>query len=94
MPDTPFEKQAHIALNHVKALLEEAGSNMDCLLKVTVFLKDQTKWKNSIEFIKPISPHQKYILREQEFRRGELRWIVALRLRQLVSSLECKCDVI
>ena len=43
MPDTPFEEQVHIALDHMKALLEEAGSNMDCLLKVTVFLKDQTQ---------------------------------------------------
>jgi len=43
MPDIPFEKQVRIVLDHMKALLEEAGSNMDCLLKVTVFLKDQTQ---------------------------------------------------
>jgi len=43
MPDTPFEKQVSIVLDHMKALLEAAGSNMDCLLKVIVFLKDQTQ---------------------------------------------------
>jgi 2-iminobutanoate/2-iminopropanoate deaminase len=40
-PDMPFEKQARIVMDHLKALVEAAGSNMDCLLKVIVWLKDQ-----------------------------------------------------
>jgi 2-iminobutanoate/2-iminopropanoate deaminase len=40
-PDMPFEKQARVVMDHLKALVEAAGSNMDCLLKVIVWLKDQ-----------------------------------------------------
>jgi 2-iminobutanoate/2-iminopropanoate deaminase len=40
-PDIPFEQQVGIVMDHMKALLEAAGSNMDCLLKVIVWLKDQ-----------------------------------------------------
>ena len=40
-PDIPFERQARIVMNHMKKLVEAAGSNMDCLLKVIVWLKDQ-----------------------------------------------------
>ena len=40
-PDIPFEKQARIVMDNVKSLVEAAGSNMDCLLKVVVWLKDQ-----------------------------------------------------
>jgi 2-iminobutanoate/2-iminopropanoate deaminase len=42
-PDLPFERQARIVMDHLKALVEAAGSNMDCLLKVNVWLKDQSK---------------------------------------------------
>ena len=41
-PDTPFDLQARRVMDHLKALVEAAGSNMDCLLKVVVWLKDQT----------------------------------------------------
>jgi 2-iminobutanoate/2-iminopropanoate deaminase len=30
-----------IVMDHLKKLVEAAGSNMDCLLKVSVWLKDQ-----------------------------------------------------
>jgi 2-iminobutanoate/2-iminopropanoate deaminase len=40
-PDVPFERQARIVMDHLKMLVEAAGSNMDCLLKVVVWLKDQ-----------------------------------------------------
>jgi 2-iminobutanoate/2-iminopropanoate deaminase len=40
-PDIPFERQVRIVMNHLKQLVEAAGSNMDCLLKVIVWLKDQ-----------------------------------------------------
>ncbi len=40
-PDIPFERQAEIVMEHLKRLVEAAGSSMDCLLKVTVWLKDQ-----------------------------------------------------
>ena len=42
-PDLPFERQVRIVMDHLKALVEAAGSNMDCLLKVIVWLKDQTQ---------------------------------------------------
>ena len=42
-PDVPFEQQARIVMNHLKMLVEAAGSNMDCLLKVNVWLKDQSQ---------------------------------------------------
>jgi 2-iminobutanoate/2-iminopropanoate deaminase len=40
-PDIPFEDQTRIVMNHIKHLMEAAGSSMDHLLKVTVWLKDQ-----------------------------------------------------
>lgn len=40
-PDTPFERQARMVMDHIKALMEAAGSSMDYLLKVTVWLQDQ-----------------------------------------------------
>jgi len=40
-PDVPFERQVRIVMDHMKKLTEAAGSNMDCLLKVIVWLKDQ-----------------------------------------------------
>ena len=43
MPNLSFERQVEIVMNHMKALVEAAGSNMDCLLKVIVWLKDQTQ---------------------------------------------------
>jgi 2-iminobutanoate/2-iminopropanoate deaminase len=43
MPDIPFDRQVEIVMNHLKMLLEAAGSNMDCLLKVIVWLKDQSQ---------------------------------------------------
>ncbi len=42
-PDIPFERQTEIVMDHLKALVEAAGSTMDCLLKVIVWLKDQTR---------------------------------------------------
>jgi len=41
-PPTPFDVQARRVMDHLKALLEAAGSNMDCLLKVVVWLRDQS----------------------------------------------------
>ena len=42
-PDIPFEQQVRIVMDHLKKLVEAAGSNMDCLLKVNVWLKDQSQ---------------------------------------------------
>ena len=39
----PFDVQVRIVLDHVKQVAEAAGSSMDCLLKVNVWLKDQTR---------------------------------------------------
>ena len=38
-----FDDQVQVVLDHVKRIAEAAGSNMDCLLKVNVWLKDQTR---------------------------------------------------
>ena len=40
-PDLPFEQQTHIVMRHMQLLLEAAGSGMDHLLKVIVWLRDQ-----------------------------------------------------
>ena len=40
-PNPPFADQVRIVMDHLKMLVEDAGSNMDCLLKVIVWLKDQ-----------------------------------------------------
>lgn len=42
-PDIPFEQQVRIVMDNMKKLMEAAGSNMDCLLKVIVWLKDQSQ---------------------------------------------------
>jgi 2-iminobutanoate/2-iminopropanoate deaminase len=41
LPDLSFERQVEIVMDNLKTLMEAAGSNMDCLLKVMVWLKDQ-----------------------------------------------------
>jgi 2-iminobutanoate/2-iminopropanoate deaminase len=41
MPDTPFDRQVEIIMDNIKKLVEAAGSNMDCLLKTNVWLRDQ-----------------------------------------------------
>jgi 2-iminobutanoate/2-iminopropanoate deaminase len=41
-PETPFDVQARCVMDHLKSLIEAAGSNMNCLLKVVVWLKDQS----------------------------------------------------
>ncbi len=42
-PNPPFAEQVRLVMNNMKQLVEAAGSNMDCLLKVIVWLKDQTQ---------------------------------------------------
>jgi 2-iminobutanoate/2-iminopropanoate deaminase len=38
-----FEEECRTVMDHLRRIMEAAGSNMDCLLKVTVWLKDQTQ---------------------------------------------------
>ena len=40
-PNPPFEEQVRLVMDNMKKLVEAAGSNMDCLLKVIVWLRDQ-----------------------------------------------------
>src|SRR5438552_112224 len=40
-PNPPFEQQVRLVMDNMKRLVEAAGSNMDCLLKVIVWLRDQ-----------------------------------------------------
>jgi 2-iminobutanoate/2-iminopropanoate deaminase len=40
-PNPPFAEQVRLVMDNMKKLVEAAGSNMDCLLKVIVWLKDQ-----------------------------------------------------
>jgi len=46
-PNPPFAEQVRLVLDNMKKLVEAAGSNMDCLLKVIVWLRDQ---RDSEEF--------------------------------------------
>ena len=39
----PFDEQVRVVMDHLKQVVEASGSNMDCLLKVIVWLKDQTR---------------------------------------------------
>jgi 2-iminobutanoate/2-iminopropanoate deaminase len=41
-PDMPFEEQATVVMDHLKQIVEAAGSTMDHLLKVNVWLKSQS----------------------------------------------------
>jgi 2-iminobutanoate/2-iminopropanoate deaminase len=43
MPDTPFARQVEIVMDNIKKLVEAAGSNMDCLIKTNVWLRDQSQ---------------------------------------------------
>ena len=40
-PNPPFAEQVRLVMDNMKRLVEAAGSNMDCLLKVIVWLRDQ-----------------------------------------------------
>ena len=40
-PDPPFADQVRLVMDNLRKLVEAAGSNMDCLLKVIVWLRDQ-----------------------------------------------------
>jgi 2-iminobutanoate/2-iminopropanoate deaminase len=42
-PNIPFGEQVRIVMDNLKKLVEASGSNMDCLLKVIVWLKDQNQ---------------------------------------------------
>ena len=46
-PNPPFAEQVRLVMDNLKRLVEAAGSNMDCLLKVIVWLRDQ---RDSEEF--------------------------------------------
>ena len=46
-PNPPFAQQVRLVMDNLKRLAEAAGSNMDCLLKVIVWLRDQ---RDSEEF--------------------------------------------
>jgi 2-iminobutanoate/2-iminopropanoate deaminase len=46
-PNPPFAEQVRLVMDNMKNLVEAAGSNMDCLLKVIVWLRDQ---RDSEEF--------------------------------------------
>jgi len=40
IPPMPVEEQTHMIMKHMCLLLEAGGSNIDCLLKVVVWLSD------------------------------------------------------
>jgi 2-iminobutanoate/2-iminopropanoate deaminase len=77
-PDLTFERQVTIVMDNLKALIEAAGSNMDRLLKVSVWLKDQSRQE---EFDRI---YRKYF-RNQE--------TLPTRTRIQVGRLPMNCDV-
>lgn len=50
--DGPIEDQTRQALNNVKAVLEEGGSSMNKVVKVTVFVKDMGNFSRINEVYK------------------------------------------
>lgn len=51
MPET-IEEQTKVSLSNLKAILEEAGSNMNNIIKTTVFLKDMNDFSKMNEVYK------------------------------------------
>jgi len=43
MPPTPFARQVEMVMDNIRKLVEAAGSNMDCLIKTNVWLRDQSQ---------------------------------------------------
>src|SRR5206468_6548393 len=52
-PDMPLEKQVRIVTENMKKLVEAAGANRDCLLKVNVWLEDQSQHEAVETLCKP-----------------------------------------
>ncbi len=42
MADLPFEEQVRLTMENLQRTLTDAGSSLDCLLQVSVFLRSQT----------------------------------------------------
>ncbi len=80
-PDVSFDRQVRTVMDHMKALVEAAGSNMDCLLKVIVWLKDQAKQEEFDRIYRTYFAAKKPCLRARECRREGHRWTVRLRWR-------------
>jgi enamine deaminase RidA (YjgF/YER057c/UK114 family) len=91
-PDIPFEQQATIVMDHLKKLVEAAGSNMDCLLKVVVWLKDQRQQEASIASIGPISRAPRHCRRARACRPAARRWIAASKWTRSVTFLTLSVD--
>ena len=45
LADGSIEEQAHVVLGNLKAIAEEAGTNLDKAVKLTVFLADMTNFQ-------------------------------------------------
>jgi enamine deaminase RidA (YjgF/YER057c/UK114 family) len=81
-PEIPFERQVRIVMDHLKKLVEAAGSNMDCLLKVIVWPMTSASRRSSTASIAAISAAPMRCQHARACRLAAPRWIVALRSRQ------------
>jgi len=57
-------------MDHMKKLVEAAGSNMDCLLKVIVWLKDQRQQESSTASIAATSAAPMHCRRVRRMQAG------------------------
>ena len=89
-PDVPFERQVRIVMDHMKKLVEAAGSNMDCLLKVIVWLKDQRQQEEFDGIYRSYFSSQTHCRRAPACRPGGRRWIAALRSRRSATCRDQK----
>lgn len=81
-----FEEECRIVMEHMKMLMEAAGSNMDCLLKVTVWLKDQSQQEIFDKSIAAISHRRKNCRRAPACRPGARRAIAASKSTRSATS--------
>jgi 2-iminobutanoate/2-iminopropanoate deaminase len=55
--DDPLEDQVRQVLNNIKTILEDAGSTMDKVLKMTVILQDLNDWAKMNTVFKEFFPN-------------------------------------
>ena len=51
-PMMPFEDQVRLVLRHLGEILAEAGSSLQMVLKVSIFISDMSNWANVNEVYK------------------------------------------
>ena len=79
-PETAFDVQARCVMDHLKSLVEAAGSNMDCLLKVVVWLKDQSDQEAFDRIYRSYFDSSESLPTRTRMQAGERRWTARLEI--------------